>query len=106
MFTHDEIEALVALRIAIDGRRYVALAYRDNDGRETRRRVRSLGLFFWGDAWTLGAWCELRQGFRNFRIDRITEHEVEETRFTDEAGRRLADYLRAMSADVEARHAQ
>jgi predicted DNA-binding transcriptional regulator YafY len=95
-----------ALRVAIDGRRYVALAYRDVDGRETRRRVRSLGLFFWGDAWTLGAWCELRADFRNFRIDRIVEHEVEEARFADEAGRRLADYLRAMSADVEARDAQ
>ena len=88
-----------ALRGAINGCRYVDLAYRDVDGRETRRRVRSLGLFFWGDAWTLGGWCELRQDFRNFRLDRILENVVEEARFPDEAGRRLADYLRAMSAD-------
>lgn len=88
-----------ALRSAIDGGRYVALAYRDVNGRETRRRVRSLGMFFWGDAWTLGAWCELRRDFRNFRLDRIVENTVEEARFPDEPGRRLADYLRAMSAD-------
>ena len=87
------------LRGAINGGRYADLAYRDVNGRETRRRVRSLGLFFWGDAWTLGGWCELRQDFRNFRLDRILENVVEEARFPDEAGRRLADYLRAMSAD-------
>lgn len=106
-FISPKISAQIdALRSAIDGRRYVALAYRDVDGRETRRRVRSLGLFFWGDAWTLGAWCELRRDFRNFRLDRIMEHEVEHARFPDEAGCRLADYLRAMSADVEARAAR
>lgn len=92
-----------ALRNAIDGSRYVDLAYRDVNGRETRRRVRSLGLFFWGDAWTLGSWCELRQDFRNFRLDRIVENTVENVRFPDEAGRRLADYLRAMSAGGAAR---
>ena len=89
-----------ALRGAIDGGRYVALAYRDVNGHETRRRVRSLGLFFWGGAWTLGAWCELREDFRNFRLDRIVENTIEEARFPDESGRRLADYLRAMSDDV------
>jgi predicted DNA-binding transcriptional regulator YafY len=88
-----------ALRSAIDDGRYVDLAYRDVNGRETRRRVRSLGLFFWGDAWTLGAWCELRRDFRNFRVDRIVENTIEEACFPDEPGRRLADYLRAMSAD-------
>ena len=81
------------------GGRYVALAYRDGNGRETRRRVRSLGLFFWDDVWTLGAWCELRQDFRNFRLDRIVENTIEEARFPDEPGRRLADFLRAMSAN-------
>ncbi|WP_245573803.1 helix-turn-helix transcriptional regulator [Neptunomonas japonica] len=30
-----------------------------------------LGLVFWGRAWTLVAWCELRQAYRMFRLDRI-----------------------------------
>ena len=33
--------------------------------------MRPLGLFFWGAVWTLAAWCELRNDYRNFRIDRI-----------------------------------
>ncbi|HET7650240.1 MAG TPA: WYL domain-containing protein, partial [Gammaproteobacteria bacterium] len=30
-----------------------------------------LGLFFWGNVWTLAAWCETREDYRNFRVDRI-----------------------------------
>ena len=87
------------LRAAVDGHRSIEIHYSDVDGRESQRRVRPLGLFFWGGAWTLGAWCELRNDFRNFRLDRIVSSVVMEERFPDEPGRRLADYLRAMSCD-------
>src|SRR5262245_4192020 len=87
------------LRGAIDTHRYVQLRYRDADGRESQRRVRSLGLFFWGDAWTLGAWCELRTDFRNCRLGRIVDAIVQEERFPDEVGRLLPDYLRAMASE-------
>jgi predicted DNA-binding transcriptional regulator YafY len=87
------------LRAAVDAHRYIEMNYSDVDGKNTERRVRSLGLFFWGDAWTLGAWCELRNDFRNFRLDRIVSSTLLDERFPDESGRRLADYLRAMSCD-------
>ena len=48
------------------------LRYGDADGAMTERRVRPLGLWFWGKVWTLIAWCELRNDFRMFRIDRIS----------------------------------
>ena len=85
------------LRKAIDGHRYVQLEYRDAKDLNSQRRLRPLGLFFWGRAWTLGAWCELRNDFRNFRLDRIVNSIAHDERFADEPGRRLADYLRAMS---------
>ncbi len=88
------------LRTAIDGHRYVQLDYSDVEGKNSQRQVRSLGLFFWGGAWTLGAWCELRNDFRNFRLDRIANSAVRDERFSDETGKRLADYLRAMSCDA------
>ena len=61
------------LGAAIDDSRRVDLAYRDEAGRGTARTIRPLGLYFWGRVWTLVAWCELREGFRMFRVDRI-EH--------------------------------
>jgi predicted DNA-binding transcriptional regulator YafY len=87
------------LRTAIDEHRRVELCYRDGEGRDTSRRVRPLGLFFWGYGWSLGAWCELRSGFRNFRLDRIAGCILQTERFPQEEGRRLADYLRAMACD-------
>jgi predicted DNA-binding transcriptional regulator YafY len=87
------------LRQAIDAHHYVLLDYSDVSSRQSQRRVRPLGLFFWGGAWSLGAWCELRNDFRNFRLDRVVNSTVNGERFADEEGRRLADYLRAMSCN-------
>ena len=89
---------LDALREAIGERRFADLDYQDAAARVTQRRVRPLALYFWGDVWTLAGWCELRQDFRNFRLDRIAEVTVTE-RFPDESGKRLEDFLRKMRAD-------
>ncbi len=56
---------------ATESHRKLSLSYRDAAGTATRRTVRPLGLWFWGKVWTLVAWCELREDFRMFRIDRI-----------------------------------
>jgi predicted DNA-binding transcriptional regulator YafY len=92
-------ERLDALRHAIVERRFTDLDYKDSGGQATQRRVRPLGLYFWGDAWTLGAWCELRRGFRNFRLDRIEAVSVADAPYPDEAGKRLEDYVRKMQED-------
>ena len=92
-------ERLDLLRRAIIGQRYADLDYLDSGGHPTQRRVRPLGLYFWGDAWTLGAWCELRQDFRNFRLDRIAAVQATEVRYPDESGKRLEDYMRKMQDD-------
>jgi predicted DNA-binding transcriptional regulator YafY len=39
----------------------------------------------------VGGWCELRQEFRNFRLDRITASTVLDDRFQPTAGRTLRD---------------
>jgi predicted DNA-binding transcriptional regulator YafY len=54
-------------------------------------------VFFWGGTWTLGAWCELRRDFRNFRIDRFVTLQVCEQEFPDEPGRRFDDYMKRMT---------
>lgn len=62
---------LDVLSVAINESRRVRLAYRDEAGVGTDRLVQPLGLYFWGRVWTLVAWCELRDAFRMFRVDRI-----------------------------------
>jgi len=89
-------ERLETFRRAIGARSFVELDYRDGHGSSTQRRIRPLGIFFWGEAWSVAAWCELRSDFRNFRLDRIAELRRLDERFPDEAGKRLEDFLRNM----------
>jgi predicted DNA-binding transcriptional regulator YafY len=84
---------LQVLREAIEARCTVRLRYRDLTDDVTDRVVWPLGCFYWGAVWVLGAWCERREDFRHFRLDRIEALEVLEARFRDEPGRRLADLL-------------
>jgi len=64
--------------------------------------VRPLGAFFWGRLWTLTAWCELREDFRSFRLDRIHGLETLPDRYEEEPGRTLRDYLRQLGSQAEA----
>ncbi len=94
-------ERLDALHAAIEGRQVVELDYRREDGQSSVRAVRPLCLAFWGSAWTLGAWCELRRDFRSFRLDRIATLRPTGRGFEETDHISLASYLRAVGADPQ-----
>ena len=95
---------LQTLREAVQGRHKLRLGYLDLAGQASQRVVRPLGCFYWGKVWTLSAWCETRQGFRGFRIDRIQQLEVTAQRFSDEPGKTLADILRQVEGELAAKN--
>ena len=90
---------LRVLREATEQRAKVRMRYLDLKGSASERTVRPLGCVYWGEVWTLAAWCETRDGFRNFRIDRIAGVDVLDERFRDEPGKALADLLREVEFD-------
>jgi predicted DNA-binding transcriptional regulator YafY len=81
------------LRRAIGERRLVRFRYAREDGLETARDARPLGLYFWGRKWTLAAWCELRSDYRSFRPDRMREVKLLDERFDPADGISLAGFL-------------
>lgn len=87
-------EKLQQLREAVATRHTLRIDYRDEQDQPSQRPVRPLGCFYWGKVWTLVAWCELRNDFRSFRIDRIQALAIMGARFGSEKGRTLADFLR------------
>ncbi|CAN7206606.1 helix-turn-helix transcriptional regulator [Variovorax paradoxus] len=91
---------LQTLREAVQARQKLRLHYRDVSGDASERIVRPLGCFYWGKVWTLSTWCELRDDFRGFRIDRMDAVDVLPERFRDEAGKTLADMLRQVKAQA------
>jgi predicted DNA-binding transcriptional regulator YafY len=90
-------QRLDALRAAIVKHLYVEFEYHDGHEQDSQRRVRPFAVFFWGGTWTLGAWCELRRDFRNFRLDRFVTLQVCAQEFPDEPGRRFDDYMKRMT---------
>ena len=91
---------LQMLREAVQSRHKLHLAYRDLGGEASERTVRPLGCFYWGKVWTLSAWCELRNDFRGFRVDRIETLEALPERFRDEPGKTLAEMLRRVQTEA------
>ena len=86
--TRDRIDALER---AAEDRQRLVLGYVDEAGVKTQRPVRPLGLWFWGKVWTLIGWCELRNDFRMFRVDRIEDHRPDGV-FKHEPGKMLKDF--------------
>lgn len=92
-------QTLQTLREATQARQKLLIHYRDVAGKDSQRQVRPLGCFYWGKVWTLSAWCEVRDDFRGFRIDRIQYVRRLDERFRDEPGKTLADLLRLVEAE-------
>ncbi len=61
--------------------RKIALVYRDNADRRTERVVWPIVIGYLDAVRTLIAWCELRQDFRDFRIDRVADATFLDERF-------------------------
>lgn len=87
---------MAEVRTAIDQRHKISFRYTRIDGEASQRTVWPLGLFFWGGVWTLGAWCELRDGFRNFRLDRMIQLQNTKSVYEYLAGRTLDDFIQVM----------
>lgn len=64
---------LNAIRRAIREEQALTIAYRDKKGEASERTVWPIVVGFFQAVEVLAAWCELRQDFRNFRLDRIGE---------------------------------
>ncbi len=102
MMTTAQRKLLDALHKACLGRTVLAFRYTrlgEDESRGEQRTVRPLALTFWSGVWTLAAWCETRNDFRTFRIDRIAEFAVMERSFTPKRGERLEDLMKKMRAD-------
>jgi predicted DNA-binding transcriptional regulator YafY len=56
-----------------------------------------VALYFWGTMWSVAAWCELRSGFRNFRLDRIRSLDVLAETFDEAAGRSFEDFVSSLT---------
>ena len=66
----------------------------------TKRKVEPVGIYYLGSHWYLIGWCQLRNDYRNFRTDKITQLTI-----TSESNSKthppLQSFISKMSADKE-----
>ncbi|MBY0433718.1 MAG: YafY family transcriptional regulator [Cyclobacteriaceae bacterium] len=84
------------LQKAIVEKRIVEFQYFNNQSEQTTREVEPIGLFYYSAAWHLIAWCRLRDGFRDFRTDRISKLVVSERMFSPRSISTLQEYLNSL----------
>ncbi len=81
------------IRRAIKQRCILHIDYQKENGEKSSRRLWPLGLFYWGRTWTLVAWCETRDNYRMFRLDRITAPTEKNQHYPHQTDRSLQHYL-------------
>ena len=84
---------LAEVRGAIHEARKMSIDYADEQGRRTRRTIWPIAMAYYVDVTLVGAWCELRNDFRHFRVDRILTSHVLDERFSADSGRLAAEWL-------------
>jgi predicted DNA-binding transcriptional regulator YafY len=72
---------MAAIRAALREECKLIIDYRDEAGRSSLRTVWPVALGFFERIRMLAAWCELRQDFRHFRLDRIAALELTQERY-------------------------
>lgn len=84
---------LKLIRRAIRESNILEMHYKDTAENLTDRRVRPLAIWAFTDGWLFAGWCELRNDFRAFRIDRILAIDETGDNFTDNPNQNLQAYL-------------
>ena len=72
---------LATIRQAIRTERKLHIAYVDGKGSNTKRTIWPFALAFFDRVRVVVAWCEIREGYRHFRTDRIGQLTLTDTRY-------------------------
>jgi len=98
----DRIPQLGILREALREKKLVRFRYTDVEGKQSQRSVRPLALAFWGKTWSMASWCEWRQDFRSFRVDRMIDIELGKL-FSEDPNKNLDAFIRHVTREMTAR---
>lgn len=97
-----QVVALSILHRAVREERKLGIAYLDAQGRSSVRTIWPLAITFFESVCIIAAWCETRESFRHFRVDRVTEAEVLEQRYPE----RRQDMLKAWKKALQEEHCE
>ena len=83
---------LAEMRAAIRDSRKLYITYADVTGRRSNRTIWPIAMAYYVDVTLVGAWCELRADYRNFRVERIQSSKVLDEHFDQDNGRLFREW--------------
>lgn len=89
------------LRKAIRKRQIVQMVYADGNGLQTTRLIHPLAIWNLTEGWMVSGWCNLRQAFRTFRLDRIAELTTTGENFGDDDAKGLRAFMATEHCDAQ-----
>lgn len=89
---------LTALQKAIADKRAIFILYYSSYNEQVSERIiEPIGLCHYSANWHLIGWCRLRNGYRDFRVNRIKRLQVKDEQFNISAHPSLKDYIDTMT---------
>jgi predicted DNA-binding transcriptional regulator YafY len=92
--------SLADVRLAIRENRKIRITYRDARERRSRRTIWPVALAYYVDVTVIGAWCESRNDFRHFRVERVVSSAILDERFSTDGGR-LSERWQALQRSAD-----
>lgn len=87
---------LTAIQRAVVKKQIIKIEYTNNQLELTTREVEPIGITYYAGAWHLIGWCRLRNGYRDFRADRIRSLVNAEKSFETRNLISLQEYFQSM----------
>jgi predicted DNA-binding transcriptional regulator YafY len=75
------------VRYAIRETRKLRITYTDAGGQRTNRTIWPIAMAYYVDVTLIGAWCELREDYRHFRVERIVTSTMLDETFSTNDGK-------------------
>lgn len=69
---------------SIAAKQLLKIQYKKADGSSSERRLEPIGCYYHGSNWYLVAFCQLKDAYRTFKVNRITQLQVLEENFDTE----------------------
>jgi len=101
---HPQDIHLSKIQQALMQRQVIAVEYfSPGSAAFTNRNIEPIGLVYYSDAWHVIAFCQLRQDYRDFRLDRMSKVKILTTHYHLRDRLSLEQYLQQQSQTTDAR---
>ncbi len=87
------------VRYAIRETRKLRITYTDARGQRSNRTIWPIAMEYYVDVTLIGAWCELREDYRHFRVERIVTSTLMDATFSSDGGKLMEGWLARRAMD-------